>query len=370
MKKVLNKNNFIFILILMTLFNLIMPTISYAANVSINDMMKETVAGWYAILKALVVGAMIVLVLIIALKAAITKRSSDTALVKSMLKDWFVALALILFIDYFMIFAIEVNEAAVAGAEQIGQKLSGMEEGQEISLYESVFTKAYEIKFKPGTIGMILYIMLVYYAYKFTLVYLKRYINVIVLIITAPIICGFHAFKKVITGKAITLKKWFKEFIYNVFLQSLHAIMYGTLVGLTLKFSEDGESFIGAILTMIIFAVIFKVDKLVRKLFNKIGGDTSIAVSKIDSTVSNAISTSKQVGSNQMGSLAGNGNIFNQENEYGGWIDNKINNQFGEDLKWGMVTDGIRTDTKNGWMSLQNDFRTGKDNLLYKGSKS
>ena len=287
MKKVLNKNNLIFILILMTLFNLMMPNISYAANVSINDVLKETVAGWYVVLRGLGIGAMILLLLFLTAKAALSKRSADSALVKRMLLDWLVGLFLIIFIHYFMVFCINMNQDMVLGSEKMGQKLSGMKEGQEISLYESVVTKAYEIKFKPGTIGMILYIMLVYYAYKFAIVYLKRYVNVLVLILLAPIVCVMYAFKKVISGKSITLKKWVKEFIYNVFLQSLHALMYGTVVGLTLKYSNDGESFIGAILCMIVFAVIFKVDKLVRKIFNSVGGDTSVAVSKIDSAFSN-----------------------------------------------------------------------------------
>ena len=348
MKKVLNKNNFIFILILMTLFNLIMPTISYAANVSINDVLKETVAGWYMILRGLGIGAMILLLLILAGKAAISRNSADSALIKRMLLDWLVGLLLIIFIHYFMVFAINVNEDMVKGSEKLGQSLSGMKEGQEISLYESVISKAYEIKFKPGTIGMILYIMLVYYAYKFALVYLKRYVNVLVLILIAPIVCLMYAFKKVLSGKAITLKKWFKEFIYNVFLQSLHAVMYGTLVGLTLKYSNDGESFLGAILCMILFGVIFKVDKLVRKFFNSVGGDTSVAVSKIDSAFSN---TKKAVGTFASGNAQAGATAL----MYGSKSDEfqNMKSKFGENLNWNKVADTFKGDSKNAWLDMK-----------------
>ena len=140
MKKVLNKNNLIFILILMTLFNLMMPNISYAANVSINDVLKETVAGWYVVLRGLGIGAMILLLLFLTAKAALSKRSADSALVKRMLLDWLVGLFLIIFIHYFMVFCINMNQDMVLGSEKMGQKLSGMKEGQEISLYESVVT--------------------------------------------------------------------------------------------------------------------------------------------------------------------------------------------------------------------------------------
>lgn len=295
MKKVLNRNNLIFILILMVLFNLIMPTVSYAANASINYLLKETIAGWYMILRALTIGVMLILILLIVIRAAINRNGETEGLLKLMIKDWLIAFFLVIFIHYFMMMAIDLNESAVAGAEALGQKLSGMEEGQEISLYESTISKAYEVKFKPGTIGMILYMMLVYYTYKFVLVYLKRYVNVIMLVLIAPIVCCVHGFKKVLTGKGLVLKKWIKEFIYNVFLQSLHAIMYASLVGLTLKFSDETESFIGAILTMILLGVIFKVDKLVRKIFNAVGGNTSVSISKVKGLTEDNLSTAKQI---------------------------------------------------------------------------
>lgn len=70
--------------------------------------------------------------------------------------------------------------------------------------------------------------------------------------------------------------KWVKEFIYNVFIQSIHAILYASIVGLTLKLSDDAETFGGAILTLIIFGIIFKLDGIFRKIFNFVGGKNTI----------------------------------------------------------------------------------------------
>ena len=82
MKKVLNRNNLIFILILMTLFGLMMPTVSYAANVSINDMLKETVAGWYDVFRALSIGFMIILFLVVVIEVGATRNTSSDASTK------------------------------------------------------------------------------------------------------------------------------------------------------------------------------------------------------------------------------------------------------------------------------------------------
>ena len=353
MKKVLNKNNLIFILILMTLFNLIMPNISYAATVSINDTLKETIAGWYMISRGLVIGALLILLLVLMIKAAISSNAGDKALLKRMLLDWLVSIILVIFIDRFMIFAINLNEDFVADAEKLGQSISGMQEGQELSLYQSAVSKAYEVSFQPGTVGMILYMMLVYYAYKFTFVYLKRYVNVIVLILIAPVVCGVYGFKKVLTGKSITLKKWVKEFIYNVFLQTLHALMYGSLVGLAIKYSDESESFLGAILVMILFGVIFKVDKLVRKLFNSVGGDTSVAVSRIDSASNNVLNATKKIAGSKMGNKIGSSSIV------GGYLTNK----FGENVEPGIIKDSIKTDAKAGWLDFKGDFKANMNEV-------
>lgn len=360
MKKVLNRNNLIFILILMTLFGLMMPTVSYAANVSINDMLKETVAGWYDVFRALSIGFMIILFLVVVIKAAATRDTSSDAStqLKEMLGYWLIMFFLIIRIDFFMISAVNLNESIVSAAEDLGKSLSGMEQGQEMSLYESTISKAYEVRFKPGTIGMILYMMLVYYTYKFVFVYFKRYINVIVLIITAPIVCCYSAYRKVILGKSTIFIRWVKEFIYNVFLQSLHALMYGTLVGLTLKYSNETESFVGAIITMILFAVIFKVDKLVRKLFNRIGGSSEVAVSAIDSIAGNAVSsTGKVLKSKAM--VGGASAVLGEDSKVVG----KMKNHFGNNLKFETVTKGIKTDSRNAWVAFQNEYKQNEKYL-------
>ena len=277
MKKLLSKNNLIFILILMTLF-ILMPTVSYAANLSINEILKETVSGWYTALRAFSVGFLVLLAFGVILRTIFSRGTAalKTAQFEALGREWLVMLCIILFFHYLMMGAIQLNEGLVASAEDLGQKLSGMEEGQEISLYEATLTKAYEVKFTAGTVGMILYVMLVYYTYKFVVVYFKRYVNVIVLELIAPFACCYSAYRKIILGKSAVLGRWVKEFLYNVFLQSLHAYMYATLIGLSLRFASETESFVGAIVTVILFGVIFKVDKLVRKLVNMIGGSSTL----------------------------------------------------------------------------------------------
>ena len=85
-----------------------------------------------------------------------------------------------------------------------------------------------------------MYLLLVYYTYKFVIVYAKRYINIIVLILISPITFVISTLKKIITGvNDNAIKKWLKEFIFNVVIQTLHAIFYAILIGFTLKLSDN-----------------------------------------------------------------------------------------------------------------------------------
>lgn len=334
MKKILNKRNLIFILVAL-LMNIAMPVCAASGtNVSINQLLNEKISGWYLLLRGLALASMLVLLVILGIKAALKSSAEQKALLKTMIPDWIVGMVLVFFIHYFMMWAINLNEAAVAKVEGMGQSLSGMEEGQEVSLYESAISKAYEIKFTSGTIGMILYIMLVGYTCKFVVVYLKRYVNVITLILLAPIVCFVYAFRKVVSGKGILLKQWFKEFIYNVFLQTLHAAIYATLIGLTIKYSSDTETFIGAILTMVIFKFAFKLDKLVRKLFNMVGGSTAVPLTLGQELASDAKKIAGVAMNDGMAAMSGSGSggqntmavISSVTDKYKYRIDTKIQN--------------------------------------------
>lgn len=271
--------NLIIILALVVVLIIILETTVFANSVGIEVLMKQKISGWYMIIRNVSLAAMLVLLLIVGMKLLVFSVSpEDKALFKKLIIDWLIALVLIFFIHYVMYGIIKTNEFLVGKAKSFGYKLSGIDtESDEYDLYESSMSKAYEIKFTSGTIGMIMYIMLVVYTYKFIIIYAKRYINIIVLILIAPISCLITAFKKVLSGKSAGLMgKWVKEFVYNVFIQTIHAIFYASLVGLTLKLSDDAETFIGAILTLIIFGFIFKLDGLFRKIFNFVGGKNTI----------------------------------------------------------------------------------------------
>jgi len=306
-RKLLNSvKNLIIVITLVVVFIMLLSTSVFAAsnNETIDVIMRQKISGWYMAIRGVSLAVMLVLLLIVGLKLMVfTVSSADKALFKRILVDWLIGFILLFFIYYIMYAVILLNENTVNRMKSWGYELSGLssEGDNEYDLYEYAMSKAYEIKFTSGTIGMIMYIMLVVYSYKFVIIYAKRYINVIVLILIGPVVCVITAFKRVLSGKSgDVLKKWIKEFLYNVLIQSLHALFYASLVGTTLRMSDETESTIGALLTLIIFAFIFKLDGIVRKIFNFVGGKNTITEYSLTDTAKNVKGLANKVQSGEL----------------------------------------------------------------------
>lgn len=224
---------------------------------------------------------MLLLLLYIGIKMATTSIAADKAVYKKMLVDWLAGLVLVYTIHYVMIFIITINEILVdqisllrTGAQPMAVYEYGLEERAadpltndelELTLYDEVKTRAYDLKMTVGTTGMIMYMVLVYYAWKFTFIYLKRYLTVAVLIIMAPLVAVSYAFTKVRSGKSMILTKWLKEFIFIVLLQSIHALTYVIFIQTALGLSLG--SIASFILVLMILNFIDKADIIFRKIF-------------------------------------------------------------------------------------------------------
>lgn len=185
---------------------------------------KELIAGWYYTIRLISIMVMLIFLIYIGIQMAIKSTATDKAVYKKMLADWLVGMILIFCIHYVMLFIINFNEVLVeqisklrTGATPLAVYEYGLEERAqepitndelELTLYDEVKTRAYDLKMTVGTTGMIMYMVLVYYAWKFTFIYLKRYLTVAVLVIMAPLIAATYAYNKVRSGKAQIMSRW------------------------------------------------------------------------------------------------------------------------------------------------------------------
>lgn len=305
------------------------------SEVTMADIMKARVSAFYTILRKVCFGALFIIFVCVLIKNLLFDNTPESiSLFKSTVIHWVIGLILIFSIHYIMIAIVNLNEAGVEKARSLGNQLSGLEEGdkansEEYSLYEQALSKAYELNVVAGNIGAFLYVLLVIYTYKFVFVYARRYINVIALIILSPILVIVSTLEKCFTGRnSRKLGVWFKEFIYNVCIQTVHATLYACTIGLTIKMMQTKETYAGAFLTMVLFAFIFKIDKYIRKMFNFVGGN--VTVKRID-----AFETFNKVRRMKEDYQGGKGALYEKKQQFEG-VKNRFENLSKEDVLQGI----------------------------------
>ncbi len=257
---------------------------------------KESVAKWYYIMRLIVIAFMLLLLIFIGVKMAISTISSEKAIYKQMLVDWIAGMIIVFSIHYIMIAILTLNDTIVDSMEPLAKEPSEIQEVYqygdkdklktsseiETTLYESARTRAYSLKLTDGFTGMIIYAVLVYYAWRFALVYFRRVINIIILTLMAPAISASYAFNKVLTGKPKIFSTWFSEYVMNVIIQIIHVLVYVSFVSIALTLSLS--SIIGTVLAFMLLNFMLKADKLARKLFKLSGGKGSLAGDMADRT--------------------------------------------------------------------------------------
>lgn len=248
--------------------------------------LKTLVAQWYYILRILSIAAMLIVLIFVGIKMAFSTIASDKAVYKRMLVDWVAGTIILVSSHYIMWFVIEVNNSFVDVIKESanslnqvqlkqlydrndeggkGEKKEITDEEIEISVYEAIRTRAYDPKLSVGLSGMVMYMTLVYFSIRYTLVYLKRYLTMVVLTLMGPPVGVAYAFQKAVSGKSSTYKAWLTEYIMNVIIQSVHALIYAIFISTALVLSL--QSVAGMIIALILMNFSLKAEKLFKQIF-------------------------------------------------------------------------------------------------------
>lgn len=149
--------------------------------------------------------------------------------------------------------------------------------------------RAYAGKYQKLIFAFIWY-MLLFQLIGLTFLYYKRIFVIAILIAVFPIIMLFYCIDKMSDGSAQTLSLWFKELLANIFIQSVHAVIYIVLVemGLTIYKNDPGNwMFLVAAMLMILPA-----ESIMKEIFD-LNGSTLRAVGGMLGKAALAIGTLK-----------------------------------------------------------------------------
>lgn len=228
------------------------------------QIIRDSVATWYYAIRNITIAIMLVILIYIGIKIAISSIASEKAEYKRMLVSWVVGFLIIFVIHFFLMFVLNLNSVILGWIMDAQQSM-----GYEDSIYETVRTKAYEIKFSSGMVGTILYIVLIVLMLKFLYIYIKRLLGVCILIIMAPAMGASYAISKVRTGKAKAFTRWMKDFTLLVLMQSVHALIYTCFVTVVLQLTN--ESMGGIMIALVVMNFMFKATNIFMSIFSMVG---------------------------------------------------------------------------------------------------
>lgn len=189
---------------------------------------RLSVAEWYAIMKLIACAILLVILLYVGIRMAVSTIADDKAKYKKMLADWIVSLMLIFVLQYIIIFTVYCNNAIVNAL-----KVAFSNNGMSSLASESIITIGIQGILNPGIISfasVLVYVFIVFQTIMFLLAYMKRMVKVGFLIIISPLISITYSIDKMGDGKAQALGNWLKEFVYTILIQPFHCIMYLALV--------------------------------------------------------------------------------------------------------------------------------------------
>ena len=222
---------------------------------------KEQVEIWYGAIRRIAIALSLCVLIYVGIRMAISTVSEDKARYKKMLIGWIQGFILIFFMHYIILFSTVLAKSIL---DLI--KLIPVNKSAETKIFWTTFVKMLGSGGWDALSTSMVYWILVFYQVKFFMLYAKRMLSIAFLIIISPLITVTYPMDKIGDGRAQAFTNWFQEFEVNVFIQPLHALLYGMF------FMSASDVIARApILAAIFFMGLSRGEKVVKGIFNARG---------------------------------------------------------------------------------------------------
>ena len=221
------------------------------------DVIKSTVAGWYISIRNIAIVVMLIMLIYTGIRMATSTIASKKADYKKQLYTWLKCMVLIFVIHYIILIVFKLNESMCYLFETDYTK--------ENTLYNTIKTRAYDFRLSVSVAGTIMYVALFIYWIKFLIVYLKRYVKNLILVLLAPLVMLRYALDNAETKGKQGYNKWLNEFVLNVLIQSVHALIYSVIMGIAVDLAI--KSIYGFVLALVFMSYLLKFDDVIFHIF-------------------------------------------------------------------------------------------------------
>lgn len=235
---------------------------------SLVNKIRMGVAGWYYALRNISASALLVILIYVGIRMAITTIATDKAMYKKMLVDWIASMGILMLMHYIMIFAITVNNTII-------KALSASVDANKLEqIYEIIKSLALDTYNVYGIAATVVYCMLVWQTLGLVFAYFNRILKLAFLTIISPLVTITYSLDKMGDGKAQALNNWFKEYIFTILIQPFHCVIYMSLIDIGLNLltetnsTDDGVMLAAAVISILCIKFTKDAEGIVRKIFS------------------------------------------------------------------------------------------------------
>ena len=239
-----------------------------------NIKIKEGIAGAYYISRVLAVSISLFVLIYIGIRMAISTVASEQARYKKMLVSWVESIVVLFAMLYIISAVITVGEVITGifydiRCQLLGQTVAGTGEAYgvfEDTIRNKALISLTEFSGLQLTMWSIIYWVLLFTQMKFLWTYMKRFLMVGFLIVISPLITITYSIDKAGDGKAQAFSSWLKEFMVNVLIQPLHALIYLVFVLTANAIAESSP-----IIALAMLMSMGSVERMVKVVFDMRG---------------------------------------------------------------------------------------------------
>lgn len=223
---------------------------------------RTAVAQWYYILRAISAAVLLVILIYIGIRMALSSVGQEQAKYKKMFTDWVVSVALLFLLHYIIIFIIAINKSLVNTFATLATDNSSLK-----TMDSQVTEGMFQVNI-GSWFCVIMYLMMKGMTFSYFIYYVKRMVTVGFLIMISPLICITYSLDKIGDGKAQALNNWLREIVYNILIQPFHCIIYIAFFSAIGELVDSNELRIAPyILAFVVFQFMRKAEDILKKIF-------------------------------------------------------------------------------------------------------
>ena len=246
----------------------------FSANSGVWNL-AQTVGQYYSIIRYLAIAVLLVILIYIGIRMAMSTVASEEAKYKKMFFHWAVSLVIVFILHYIIIITLYINNVLVEALyNSMGANLnSGNPDAVKGALLDVTQGGLLNLNVLAPILGfpdVIVYVSAVVINFIFMFMYLKRIVTLGFLIIISPLITVTYSIDKLGDGKSQALNTWLKEFIFTVLIQPFHCIIYIVFVKTAFELLADNtltDSLGREFLAIVCMTFMLQAEKIVKKIF-------------------------------------------------------------------------------------------------------